>query len=80
MGGGTTKVGDPSGKDESRKLLDEVAIEKNINGIQQIFAKFQYVFAKIAHGASVLLLRQKRPKTSKIPIYVPRRGVVYSLV
>lgn len=40
MGGGTTKVGDPSGKDESRKMLTEVDIEKNINGIQQIFRKF----------------------------------------
>lgn len=40
MGGGTTKVGDPSGKDESRKMLDEVGIEKNINGIQQIFTKY----------------------------------------
>jgi len=40
MGGGTTKVGDPSGKDESRKMLDETAIEKNISGIQQIFAKY----------------------------------------
>lgn len=40
MGGGTTKVGDPSGKDESRKMLDETGIEKNINGIQQIFSKF----------------------------------------
>lgn len=40
MGGGTTKVGDPSGKDESRKMLTEVDIEKNINGIQHIFRKF----------------------------------------
>ncbi len=40
MGGGTTKVGDPSGKDASRKMLDEVGIEKNINGIQQIFTKY----------------------------------------
>jgi len=40
MGGGTTKVGDPSGKDESRKLLSDADIQSNINGIQQIFAKF----------------------------------------
>lgn len=37
MGGGTTKVGDPSGKDESRKLLDEAAIQANINGIRTVF-------------------------------------------
>ena len=40
MGGGTTKVGDPSGKDESRKMLDEDGIAKNIEGIKQIFTKY----------------------------------------
>jgi tyrosyl-tRNA synthetase len=40
MGGGTTKVGDPSGKDESRKILDDAAINKNIDGIKQVFAKY----------------------------------------
>jgi len=40
MGGGTTRVGDPSGKDESRKLLPLADIEANKAGIQQVFAKF----------------------------------------
>ncbi len=40
MGGGTTRVGDPSGKDESRKLLTLETIEANKAGIKQIFAKF----------------------------------------
>ena len=40
MGGGTTKVGDPSGKDESRKLLDNEAIAANMAGIKDVFAKF----------------------------------------
>ena len=40
MGGGTTKVGDPSGKDESRKLLDDDAIDANMAGIRQVFAKY----------------------------------------
>ena len=40
MGGGTTKVGDPSGKDETRKLLDNEAIDNNINGIRAIFDKY----------------------------------------
>jgi tyrosyl-tRNA synthetase len=40
MGGGTTKVGDPSGKDESRKLLTEADIEANIASIKTVFAKF----------------------------------------
>jgi len=40
MGGGTTKIGDPSGKEESRKLLSETEIGQNIAGIQRIFARF----------------------------------------
>ncbi|MEM9590339.1 MAG: tyrosine--tRNA ligase [Pseudomonadota bacterium] len=40
IGGGTTKVGDPSGKDEARKLLDDATIASNIEGIQQVFSKF----------------------------------------
>jgi tyrosyl-tRNA synthetase len=40
MGGGTTRVGDPSGRDESRRILSIEDIENNKNGIQQVFAKF----------------------------------------
>jgi tyrosyl-tRNA synthetase len=40
MGGGTTKVGDPSGKDESRKLLDDAAITSNVASIRGIFENF----------------------------------------
>ncbi len=40
MGGGTTKVGDPTGKDEARKILSEEDIQRNIDGIQKVFAKF----------------------------------------
>src|SRR5487761_1098290 len=40
MGGGTTRVGDPSGKDESRKLLTEEIIAQNLVGIRAVFAKF----------------------------------------
>ena len=40
MGGGTTRVGDPSGKDESRKLLTDEIIGENLKGIRAIFAKF----------------------------------------
>ena len=39
MGGGTTRVGDPSGKDETRQLRPIEEIEANKNGIQQVFAK-----------------------------------------
>ncbi|GBE43091.1 tyrosine--tRNA ligase [bacterium BMS3Bbin10] len=40
MGGGTTKVGDPSGKDESRKLLSEDDIAANMAGIRDVFSRF----------------------------------------
>lgn len=40
MGGGTTKVGDPSGKDDQRKLLDDAAIAANMAGIKSVFEKF----------------------------------------
>ncbi|HWU48241.1 MAG TPA: tyrosine--tRNA ligase [Asticcacaulis sp.] len=40
MGGGTTKVGDPSGKDTQRQLLDDAKIAENMAGIKQVFTKF----------------------------------------
>jgi tyrosyl-tRNA synthetase len=40
MGGGTTKVGDPSGKDESRKLLSHEQIDSNIASIRRVFERF----------------------------------------
>ncbi len=40
MGGGTTKVGDPTGKDESRKLLTDEDIAANIAGIRKVFERF----------------------------------------
>jgi tyrosyl-tRNA synthetase len=40
MGGGTTKIGDPSGKDESRKLLTSEVIDTNIAGIRRVFERF----------------------------------------
>jgi len=39
MGGGTTKIGDPSGKDESRKLLSHEAIDANIASIRRVFER-----------------------------------------
>lgn len=40
MGGGTTRIGDPSGKDESRQILTTDMIDQNLVGIQKIFAKY----------------------------------------
>jgi tyrosyl-tRNA synthetase len=40
MGGGTTRIGDPSGKDEARQLLDDAEIAHNMAGIKKVFANF----------------------------------------
>jgi len=40
MGGGTTKVGDPSGKDEQRKLLTPEIIDANMQSIKRVFSRF----------------------------------------
>jgi tyrosyl-tRNA synthetase len=53
IGGGTTKVGDPSGKDEARQLLTEEAIEANKAGIRRSFAPFLR-FGGDATGAVML--------------------------
>ena len=53
MGGGTTKVGDPSFRSEERPLLDTAAIDANIAGMQQVFAKYLRYGAD-AQGAIML--------------------------
>src|SRR5512134_587844 len=40
MGGGTTKIGDPSGRDESRALLTDDDIATNMTGIKEVFSRF----------------------------------------
>ena len=40
LGGGTTRIGDPSGKDKTRKILNEDEIEKNSKNIEKILKKF----------------------------------------
>ena len=40
MGGGTTRIGDPSGRDEARRLLTDEEIAANMAGIRQVFAQF----------------------------------------
>ncbi|MDQ1902316.1 tyrosine--tRNA ligase [Paracoccus sp. WLY502] len=50
MGGGTTKVGDPSFRSEERPLLDEAAIQANIDGMQQVFARY------LAYGDGAALM------------------------
>jgi tyrosyl-tRNA synthetase len=50
MGGGTTRVGDPSGKDETRKILSIEDIEHNKDGIKQVFSRF-LTFGEGKHDA-----------------------------
>ncbi|HMK89301.1 MAG TPA: tyrosine--tRNA ligase, partial [Methylocystis sp.] len=52
VGGGTTRVGDPSGKDESRKLLSIEEIDRNKAAIQKVFEKF----LRFGDGATGALL------------------------
>ena len=40
LGGGTTRIGDPSGKDKTRKILDENEIEKNTKNIENILKNY----------------------------------------
>ena len=40
LGGGTTRIGDPSGKDKTSKILTEKEIDKNIKNIEKILKKF----------------------------------------
>ena len=42
LGGGTTRIGDPSGKDKTRKILTEKEIEKNSKNIEKILKKFLF--------------------------------------
>jgi tyrosyl-tRNA synthetase len=53
MGGGTTKIGDPSFKDESRKLLTVEQIASNLAGIRQVFTKF-LTFGEGTSGARMV--------------------------
>jgi tyrosyl-tRNA synthetase len=52
MGGGTTRVGDPSGKDESRRLLTDDLISENLRSIRVIFDKF----LRFGHGPKDALM------------------------
>src|ERR1700742_328577 len=53
LGGGTTKVGDPSGKDEARKLLGTEEIDANMQGIREIFERYLSVGSNAADAIIV---------------------------
>jgi tyrosyl-tRNA synthetase len=52
MGGGTTRVGDPSGKDESRRLLSDRDINQNLKGIRAIFSRFLHFADQSPKGSA----------------------------
>ena len=53
MGGGTTRVGDPSGRDETRKLLTYEQIEANKDSIKEVFSRL-ITFADAGNGAIIV--------------------------
>ena len=53
LGGGTTKIGDPSGKDTVRKLLSDNEIKKNASALKKIFQRF-LSFGKTKNGAIIV--------------------------
>lgn len=58
VGGGTTKVGDPSGKDASRQLLTQEIIDQNIEGISQAIAtRLHYATAIFSHPSLARIIR-----------------------
>ncbi len=52
MGGGTTRVGDPSGRDETRKILTVEQIDENKNSIKEVFSRF-IRFGEAGHEAAM---------------------------
>jgi tyrosyl-tRNA synthetase len=52
MGGGTTRVGDPSGRDETRKILTVEQIDENKDSIKQVFSRF-IRFGESGHEAAM---------------------------
>ena len=54
LGGGTTRIGDPSGKDKTRKILSEKEIEKNTNNIEKILKI--YLDSKMNPSSQYLLI------------------------
>lgn len=56
LGGGTTKIGDPSGKNKSRKILTDQEIEKNLSGISRVFSKFLNIDETTESGNNAIMV------------------------
>ena len=52
LGGGTTLIGDPSGKDTTRKILTQNDIKKNINNIKKVFSKI-FLVESLPEGSPI---------------------------
>ena len=66
MGGGTTKVGDPSFRADERPLLTPAQIDDNIAGIQQVFAKYiSYDAGAPVPSSSKAVRQENMPSSSK---------------
>lgn len=75
VGGGTTKVGDPSGKDESRQLLDEAAIQvrDNSKNLQYGLAHVVFIPVLLEPVANVVLYPALNEGNLKRPVTEPYR-------
>lgn len=67
MGGGTTRVGDPSGKDESRRILTDQMINENLKGIRAIFSSSPAPPAASRGATTPRDKRTRRSRSSFIP-------------
>ncbi len=77
LGGGTTKIGDPTGKDESRKLLNDDEIQKNIKSLSRVFER-ALTFGKGPKEA-VLLNNAKWIDTLNYPDFLRDYGIHFTI-
>lgn len=73
LGGGTTKIGDPSGKDESRPPLTDAQIQENMDSLKTVFAKF------IDFDNAVMLNNADWLDTLSLPVFMRDYGKLFSI-
>ena len=73
-GGGTSKIGDPSGKDTTRSLLTAEQIDANIATIKTVFARF------LAFGITATILIQAFFNVSVVLALVPTKGITLPFI
>ena len=81
LGGGTTRIGDPSGKEETRKILSEKQIEKNIKNIEKVFKyilnifSIFFIFFSISFSDNIFLV-SSFPEGSPILVVPPPNNII----